>query len=803
MNKWGTKLVPAEGPRDAKIMMIGEAPGAEEERLGRPFIGGSGQLLNRMLANSGLNREQIYLTNVVKYRPENNIFDHFYTDGQRRRSPSDLLNQSILQLHEEIRAVRPNVIVPLGSESLRALTGRPMPITKWRGSILSTPFGKCIPTLHPAGILRKYTGKPVAELDLKRIAAESGTADVVLPTYSFDILPTFDRVMEYLHDPSIERLTFDIETTGRMVRCLGLTSRPGHAISIPFISSVSGNTATPVAMPGSPFINLETSGPVLASHWPADKEYQILAKLFDLFSNPRIRKIAHNFPFDSVVLAREFGFTRFPGFWMDTMSAWHCCYAELPKGLDFLCSILTRIPYYSDYDVSNDRSTAIYNCYDCVVTDEIAPQIETMLHQLGQHDFYHQERHPAIVAYTRAETRGILVDELARMERTKVVRAEKEQVLARIRTVADDPAFNPRSPKQMQELLYKKLGLPLQYSGKKNDDGEYKVTADKHALAALEKKAPEYTEFFKDLLLHSEQATLLSSFLEKPLGADGRLRTHYNPAGTTTDRLASSAPIFDVGTNLQNIPRGEFRRMFLGDPGWTLIKADLSQAEFRIVVWLAKILRIVKMYEDPNFDVHRWNAAVNIYNIPEDQVTKDQRKVAKDGVYGGNYSMHYRKAAIVYKMPVATAKFILERYRAAVPEVPMWWESVKQSINTTRKIVGPLGRIRTFFGRFDDDTYREAYSHSAQHVVAQVINRAFCLATELMPAQEAYPLLQVHDEIVVHAKGEPDSPEVLRYATLLKRVMEYPISFPGVDRPLVIPAEVSVGRNWYDQKKVL
>jgi DNA polymerase I-like protein with 3'-5' exonuclease and polymerase domains len=144
----------------------------------------------------------------------------------------------------------------------------------------------------------------------------------------------------------------------------------------------------------------------------------------------------------------------------------------------------------------------------------------------------------------------------------------------------------------------------------------------------------------------------------------------------------------------------------------------------------------------------------------------------------------------------------LDRYRAAVPEVPNWWKTIQHKINTTRCIEGPLGRKRYFFGRFDDDTYREAYSHSAQHVVAQLINRAFSLANELMPEQEAYPLLQVHDEICVMAKGEPDSPEVLRYAKLLKRLMEYPIKYEGVEQPLVIPAEVSVGLDWYNQKRI-
>jgi hypothetical protein len=232
------------------------------------------------------------------------------------------------------------------------LCGDRRPITKWRGSILQTPCGKCVPTYHPAAILRQWNWKPVAELDIKRVAEESSSSVIELPRMSFDILPSYDRVMEYLHGLKAgDTVAFDIETTGRMVRMLGLSASEGHAISIPFITGVQGST--PTSVPGSPLISLETAGPTLASHWRAEQEYDLLAKLWDVFSNRSIRKVAQNFPFDSVVLAREFGFTQFPNLWMDTMLAWHTCYAELPKGLDFLCSVLTRVPYYSDYDASD------------------------------------------------------------------------------------------------------------------------------------------------------------------------------------------------------------------------------------------------------------------------------------------------------------------------------------------------------------------------------------------------------------------------------------------------------------------
>src|SRR5207244_6946508 len=161
---------------------------------------------------------------------------------------------------------------------------------------------------------------------------------------SFVMIPSFEQVIDYMTDKH-EAIEFDIETVGSMVRCLALSDKPNEAICIPFISfpNQTGTTGTNFVL--FPSATGSSQG---TSHWPQEHELAIIRELDRVFRS-EVPLIAHNFPFDSVILAREFGIS-FKQVSMDTMLAHHTCYCELPKGLDFLCSFYTRVPYYSDYD---------------------------------------------------------------------------------------------------------------------------------------------------------------------------------------------------------------------------------------------------------------------------------------------------------------------------------------------------------------------------------------------------------------------------------------------------------------------
>ena len=144
----GRRVNPS-GPKEALIAIVGEAPGKEESETGVPFCGGSGQLLTKTLRDVGLNRSEIYITNVVKERPPQNDLSRLHEVGIS-------LQESERELINELRGTKANVIVPLGGVALKAITGYGA-ITKYRGSILSSPYlekRKIIPSIHPAYCLR-------------------------------------------------------------------------------------------------------------------------------------------------------------------------------------------------------------------------------------------------------------------------------------------------------------------------------------------------------------------------------------------------------------------------------------------------------------------------------------------------------------------------------------------------------------------------------------------------------------------------------------------------------------------------
>ena len=137
------RIVFGEGNPDADIMFIGEAPGAEEDRQQRPFVGRSGKLLNKILEAAGISREKVFITNIVKVRPPNN----------RKPFPAEMQRGREL-LFKQIQIIRPFIICTLGSSALEGLTEKPTSITKIRGTFLRMGDYLILPTFHPAYILR-------------------------------------------------------------------------------------------------------------------------------------------------------------------------------------------------------------------------------------------------------------------------------------------------------------------------------------------------------------------------------------------------------------------------------------------------------------------------------------------------------------------------------------------------------------------------------------------------------------------------------------------------------------------------
>ena len=162
LKKSATNIVFSDGNPKAKIMLIGEGPGSNEDQEGLPFVGRAGALLDKMLASINLNRKNVYITNVVNYRPPEN-----------RRPTDEEITKYLPYLKKHIEIINPKILVLLGSTALNALVGNEVVISKARGQWIEKQFGECktsvIITFHPAFLMRQPAQKKMAWIDLKMI----------------------------------------------------------------------------------------------------------------------------------------------------------------------------------------------------------------------------------------------------------------------------------------------------------------------------------------------------------------------------------------------------------------------------------------------------------------------------------------------------------------------------------------------------------------------------------------------------------------------------------------------------------
>ena len=162
LKKNAKNMVFSDGNPKSKIMLIGEAPGANEDEEGLPFVGRAGALLDKMLAAINLDRKKVYISNIINYRPPNN-----------RRPTNEEIKRYLPFITKHIEIINPKILVLLGSTAMNALIGNEVVISKMRGKWIEKKFGNCktsvIVTFHPAFLMRQPAQKKMAWIDLKMI----------------------------------------------------------------------------------------------------------------------------------------------------------------------------------------------------------------------------------------------------------------------------------------------------------------------------------------------------------------------------------------------------------------------------------------------------------------------------------------------------------------------------------------------------------------------------------------------------------------------------------------------------------
>jgi DNA polymerase-1 len=430
-----------------------------------------------------------------------------------------------------------------------------------------------------------------------------------------------------------------------------------------------------------------------------------------------------------------------------------------------------------------------YNGLDNAVTREIRDVQHRELDSYGTWDTFKHSM-SLVQPLMAATNRGIKVD-LAERERLRV---ECQQKVAHWQAVLDGSAegsVNVKSSKQVKELLYGKLGFAA-----KRQRGTGKISADKDAIAAL---AGRYEHpSLKAIIQIREQRDLLERYLNARLDADGRMRCSFDITGTRSGRLSSRMSIYGSGTNLQTIPP-DLRRMFVADEGKVFVYRDYSQAEARVVAYLARCPKLIEVFEDPTRSIHKENAS-RIFNIPVEKISKKSSEYFLGKVVGHSTNYGGTEASTMETVNAAAdetgirvtlqqMRIIKERYLAIYPEiVENFWADVERQLAKDRTLTSPFGRKRTYYGRYDDKLRRDAYSWIPQSTVGDLGTRAIVRVCHEIP--EAEFLLNVHDSLLVQC----DVDKAIRVAKAMEHSMDIPITIHGVE--VHIPSDCKIGYNW-------
>lgn len=788
--KLSSRKVPGIGPKKARIAIVGEAPGHDENIKGEPFVGIAGKVLGSMLNEAGILRNDCWITNVVKHQPANNNINPLFSDS-KQTVPSQEMKDYLVELKEELEAIQPNIVIALGRTAMWALTGKSQ-IMKHRGSLYEStliPGLKVIPTMHPAAVARQWVPwRQIIPADLMKAKEESAFPEVLKPDRRFIIEPSYDEVLYYMDFyERVEFMSFDIETRPYKIVSIAFAAETDFALCIPFTKGYN-------------------------NYWSAEEELGVWKAINRVLSAPS-KKVGQNVQYDELYLARFHG-VYVQNIWIDTMIAHHELYPETPKGLDFLASLWTKEPYWKDEGKSHggrvrDHDLWTYNCKDVVVTLEIAHEVFKELQEDGLWNEYLETmkfRHPLMTM----SLQGVKFDTAKQTELIKEYKEKIKKLQEGLDNAVGEPV-NVSSNKQMVQLLYVTLNLPVQ-TGKTN-----RPTADMNALLSLRRKHKKFKPILDVIIDIRKLRKLTEGFLEVETDPiDGRIRCSYNVAGTETWRLSSSGSIFGGGTNLQNQPKGAdeegvVRKLFIPDPGYFMGATDLSQAEARVVALLSDDEIAIHEFET-GVDVHTAFAA-RLFDMPYEELLEladsdpkeynEMRNLGKMVRHATNYGMTWvglikncMKRGVY--LNAKEAKKLLKDADKATPMLSLYHRNVREQLKTNRTIITPLGKRRRFGGRLigssADETHRAAYAFSPQSTVGVMANRGMRrIYDELGDAVDL--LLQVHDEIVF--QFPEDKPEL---AWRARELMEEEITVRG--RSMVIPADLKVGMSWGEMEEI-
>jgi len=600
------------------------------------------------------------------------------------------------------------------------------------------------------------SGKPIVSKDYHTVSADRD----------------LDKLVSQLS--AAKEFTVDLETSAKEVMAcelvgISLSSKPGEAFYVPV---------------GHRWLSQITQLPLA----------QVIAKLKPVLEDNKIPKIAQNGKFDMTVLA-EYGI-KLEKLAFDTMLAAYLL-GEKSLGLKALAfnklgvemtpitDLIGKGPKQLSMDMATIEEVADYACADADITLRLKSVLDAELREEGLWQLFSEVEMPLVPVLVAMERNGVAIDiellrDMSNSLGKDMLRLEKEIYNSL------GYQFNINSSHQLSRVLYEQLKLP---KPRKTKSG---YTTEASSLEELKGTHPIIEYILQYRQLAKLKSTYTDAFCALVNPKTSRLHTSFNQTGTTTGRLSSSEP------NLQNIPirtelGGKIRQAIIAEPGWQLLSADYSQIDLRALAHISQDPELIATFLRDE-DVHTATAS-RIFNVPEDKVTSEMRRVAKTVNFGVIYGMsdYGLEQATIFSREEA-AEFI-NAYFEKYPKV-------REYIEKTKNQARELGYVQTVMGRrryipeikspnrqVREAAERMAINMPVQGTSADIIKIAMVNLHREMEKQKlrSRMTLQVHDELLFEVPPE----ETAKMKELVSRIMPQALK---LSVPLRI--DIKMGKNW-------
>ena len=521
-----------------------------------------------------------------------------------------------------------------------------------------------------------------------------------------------------------------------------------------------------------------------------------LSLLKPILENPSIQKVGQNFKYDLTIFARN-GID-VQGVAFDTMLESYVLNSTGRHNMDDLAKRYLGHQTISFEEIAGKgknqltfnqiplEQAAEYAAEDADVTMKLQQVLwEKLSKEPTLEKLFKEMELPLLGVLSRMERRGVLIDSDALFLQSNEIANRLSELEEQAYVLAGQP-FNLASTKQLQEILFDKLGLPVIQKTPKGAPSTNEEVLEELAFSH---------ELPKVLVEHRGLSKLKSTYTDKlPQMVNpqtGRVHTSYHQAVTATGRLSSSDP------NLQNIPiRNEegrrIRQAFIAREGFTVVAADYSQIELRIMAHLSQDQGLINAFTQGK-DIHRSTAA-EIFGVSLDEVTSEQRRNAKAINFGLIYGMSAFGLSRQLGIGRADAQSYMDLYFKRYPGVQTFMHDIREKAKAQGYVETLFGRrlylpdINSSNGMRRKAAERVAINAPMQGTAADIIKRAMIqLDQKLQNDPDIAMIMQVHDELVFEVRSE----KVAFYSELIKTQME---SAADLVVPLIV--DVGQGTNW-------